>query len=282
MALFKRNTGDKGRNTSDNPDEFRLTLVEHLEELRDRIIRSLVVAFLGGVVGWFILPYIYGYLNEVVYQAIKPAIPKGAIFKEVFHGATEPFLLQFKLSTMIGIGIAFPYIIMQIWGFIAPGLKPNERKPFQALAPWSAFLFFLGAGFAWIIVPSALHWFATYWGNFPGTDLLQEAGSMVFFILKMLIAFGFAFQLPLIVYALGSLDLLSAETLMKYWRQSATSIFVVAMIVTPSNDPISMLMMAIPLVLLFSISVYAVKFTQKKKKAAKEAEEVFRGGDDAS
>ena len=114
-----------------------------------------------------------------------------------------------------------------------------------------------------------MRWFASYIEECPGTSLYQEAGSMVFLILKILAAFGVAFQLPLAVYILGALELLSAETLLKHWRQAATAIFVIAMIVTPSQDPLTMLMMAIPLVILFMISVYVVKFTQARKRKAR-------------
>ena len=161
----------------------------------------------------------------------------------------------------------FPYLVLQIWGFVAPALKPNEQKPFKKLAPVPAPCFFvMGAGFAWLIMPSALRWFVSYVGEFPGTALFQQAGTMVFFVLKLLcFAFGVAFQLPLIVYGMGLAGILEAETLIKYWRQSAITIFVVAMIVTPSQDPATMLAMAIPLCLLFMGSVYAVKIVQGKK-----------------
>ncbi len=254
------------RDLPDDPEEFRLTLVEHLEELRSRIMRSIGV--LGGawLVAWFFLPPVYAFLNGVVDAAILPTVPKGVEFKEVFHNATDPFMLQLKLSFMMALAISIPFLVLQIWGFVAPGLKPQERKPFKALAPYSVLLFFTGAGFAWLVLPNALRWFTSYLGNFNDVSLYQEAGTMVFFIIKMLIAFGLGFQLPLVVFALGALDLLSAETLTKYWRHSATVIFVVAMIITPSNDPLTMLMMAIPLVLLFSVSVVLVRFVQKRKK----------------
>jgi sec-independent protein translocase protein TatC len=166
---------------------------------------------------------------------------------------------------MIGLILAFPYLVLQIWGFIAPALKPNEQKPFKKLAPTSATLFVVGAGFAWFVTPSALKWFVQYLANFPTVELNQQAGTMVFFVLKLLLAFGFGFQLPIIVYGMGIAGILSAETLIKYWKQSSFVIFVVASIVTPSNDPITMLAMAVPLVLLFIASVYAVKFVQRKK-----------------
>lgn len=185
---------------------------------------------------------------------------------------TEPFLLKLKLSFSIGLIGAVPLIVLQIWGFIVPGLRPSERKPIARMAPFSLVLFLIGAGFCWMILPAALQWFGSYIAEYPGTGLIQEPGTMAFFILKMMLAFGVGFQLPLVVYALGALDLLTAETLIQYWRQSVIVIFFAAAALTPSNDPTSMLMMAVPLVLLFMISVWFVKLTQRKKRK-REAEE---------
>ena len=265
-TLFRGSKNTERRQFSGDPEDFRLSLVEHLEELRDRIIRSISIICVTWIIGWFAEKPLYDYLNKMVVKAITPVLPKGQVYKEVFHNAPDAFLLKFKLSFMIGVIIAFPFLVLQLWGFIMPALKPKEQAPLKRLAPFSLVLFAMGVGFAWAVLPSAMGWFASYIEEFPGTDLYQEPGSMVFFILKMLAAFGVAFQLPLIVYMLGALELLTAETLLKYWRQSATAIFVIAMIVTPSQDPMTMLMMAIPLVILFMASVYVVKFTQGRKK----------------
>ncbi len=268
-TLWKGPKKPERRQFTGDPEDFRLSLVEHLEELRDRIIRSIYIICTTWTIGWFLEKPLYKNLNDMAVGAIKPILPKGADYKEVFNHAPEAFLLKLKLSFMIGIILAFPFLVLQLWGFIMPALKPKEQAPLKKLAPFSFVLFFIGVGFAWAILPSAMRWFASYIEEFPGTSLYQEAGSMVFFILKMLAAFGIAFQLPLIVYMLGALELLTAETLLKYWRQSATAIFVIAMIVTPSQDPMTMLMMAIPLVILFMISVYVVKFTQSRKRKAR-------------
>ena len=253
-----------------DPDEYRLTLVEHLEELRDRIIRSIAIITVAWGIGWWLFPYFYSFLEGVVDAAIKPALPKGVSYEEVVLNVTDLFMLQFRLSFTIGLIISFPFLVLQLWGFIAPALHPSERKPFARLAPLSFLLFIIGAGFCWIIIPSALSWFATFSFSFQDIAIKQTAGSMITFILKMMLAFGVGFQLPLIVYALGALGLLSAETLIKYWRQAATFIFVASAILTPSNDAFSMLMMAIPMVILFLLSVYFVKLSQGRK--AKQAE----------
>lgn len=258
-----------GREFSGDPEDFRLSLVEHLEELRDRIIRSIIIVCVTWGIGWVLTRPMYSYLNTMAVKAVMSVLPKGTEYKEPFGFAAAAFLLKFKLSFMIGVIIAFPLLVMELWGFIMPALKPKEQKPLKRLAPFSVLLFAMGVGFAWVILPSAMRWFASYIEEFPGTDLYQEPGSLVFFVLKMLAAFGVAFQLPLIVYMLGELELLSAETLIKYWRQAATAIFVIAMVVTPSQDPMTMLMMAVPLVILFMGSVYIVKFSQGRKKKAR-------------
>jgi sec-independent protein translocase protein TatC len=256
------------RNFSGDPDEFRLTLVEHLEELRDRIIRAIVIITVAWGIGWLAMPPLYEFLSHVVDASIRPALPKGVAYVQVFRNVTDPFMLKFRLSFMIGVVLAFPFLINEIWQFIAPALRPNEQKPFKALAPFSLVLFVMGAGFCWLIIPAALSWFAPYIGEFSGTSLMQDAGTMVFFVLKMMLAFGVGFQLPLIVYALGMIGLLTAEALLQYWRQACTIIFIAAAVFTPSNDAFSMLMMAIPMVILFMISVYAVKVTQGRRLAA--------------
>ncbi len=208
---------------------------------------------------------VYDYVNGVIETAIKGKLNGKVPYTTIFDQTTAPFMLKLKLSFYIALIFALPYVVVQIWGFVAPALKESEQRPFKRLAPVSVALFLIGAGFAWIIVPTTFSWFASYAEEFPGTSILQEAGSQVFLVAKMLLAFGVAFQLPLIVYGIGMAGLLSADTLLKYWRHGATAIFVISMLITPSQDPISMLMMAIPLTILFIGSVYAVKFMERKR-----------------
>ncbi len=260
----------RARNPLD-PEEFRAPLVEHLEELRTRLLRIIALLVVGWVAGWYLLPYLYGFLNTAIQNTVKETIGPGR-YSEAFRNAPEAFMLKFKLSFLIGLVLTFPLIVIQIWGFIEPGLKPNERKPFRRMAPLSLILFVMGASFCWVILPSAIGWFSGFLNDF-NAQLIQEPGTMVFFVLKMMLAFGIGFQLPLIVFALGALGLLSAETLVEYWRQAATFIFIGSAILTPSNDAFSMLMMAVPLVVLFVISVYAVKIVQRKKKPTEEWED---------
>jgi sec-independent protein translocase protein TatC len=256
----------KKRNSPEDPEEFRLTLVEHLEELRARLMRSLAILVVGWVAGWFIEPIVFGHLNGMITKTLAPVLARIHVeSKFVFESAPDAFMLKFKMAMIIGFILTFPFLILQLWGFIEPALKPNERKPFRIAAPFSILLFATGATFCWFIIPNTIAWFATYLEEFPGTSLFQNVPELMFFTMKLLLAFGIAFQLPLIVYALNALGLLETETLMKNWRKATFVVFAVAMIVTPSNDFFTMLSMAIPVSILFLITIVVVKFASRKR-----------------
>jgi sec-independent protein translocase protein TatC len=257
-----------GWNSPDhNPEEFRLSLVEHLEELRTRVIRSFLILLGFWVITWIKFADIYNFLTDRAIIAVKAGLPPGSKFSEQFLHAADPFMLVFKVSFYCALILSFPFIVLQLWAFIAPGLKPSEQLPLKRVGPVSLLLFILGGFFCWLILPAAFHWFADYLVYFKQTDLNQEAGTMATFSLKSILAFGIGFQLPLVVFVLGALNLLSSETLLKYWRQAAVAIFFISGAITPSNDIPSMLMMAIPLTILFMVSAYAVKWVQRDKKS---------------
>ncbi len=256
----------KKRNSPEDPEEFRLTLVEHLEELRARLMRSLAILVVGWIAGWFIEPFAFGHLNGMITKTLTPVLARMHVeHKNVFESAPDAFMLKFKMAMVIGFILTFPFLILQLWGFVEPALKPNERKPFRIAAPFSILLFAMGATFCWFIIPNTIAWFATYLEEFPGTSLFQNVPELMFFTMKLLLAFGIAFQLPLIVYALNALGLLETETLMKNWRKATFVVFAVAMIVTPSNDFFTMLSMAIPVSILFLITIVVVKFASRKR-----------------
>ncbi len=233
-----------------------------------RVLVALVVAL---IVAWQIQPWLYDKMETRIDRSVIDKLshsPVHTSYITVVHSAPDLFLLKLKLSFYIALVLVLPIIILNIWGFVAPALKPSEQKPFKRLAPASALLFIVGASFAYAVVPAMFAWFASYAEDFPGINIQQEAGTQLFLVAKMMLAFGVAFQLPLIVYGLGVAGILTAEALLKYWRHGATAIFFISAVITPSNDPFSMLMMAVPLTGLFIGSVYAVKFMEKKRDKA--------------
>jgi sec-independent protein translocase protein TatC len=265
MPVLLKGPKRERRKFTGDPEDFRLTLVEHLEELRDRVLRSLAFLVVGWIIGWVNFKYVYDGLRMLVVKSVQPVLQPGIVIRERLDTLAEAFMLKLHFSFMIGLALVFPLIVLQLWGFIEPGLRPQEAKPLKRVAPASVALFLTGVGFAWMVLPSALRWFGTYFEEFPGAEPILHAGTMVTFVVKLLLAFGIAFQLPLVVFILGALNLLTAETLMKYWRHAVTAIFIIAMIITPSNDPATMLAMAVPLVVLFMISVFLIRIVQRRK-----------------
>lgn len=249
----------------ENPDSFRATLVEHLDELRARVMRALLVLALGWLAGWFLEPGIYDYLNGILKD---PAIwPNGKVGDEAFRNFADPFFLKFKLSFVIGLIIAAPLIIYQLWGFVRPALKPSERKPLKTIVPASVLLFLMGVAIGYAILKPAFGWFLGFLSDFNGVTLLQDPGTYVIFILKMLLAFGIGFQLPIIVWFFGAIGVLTAEILWKNWRIAIAVIVFAVAFLTPGGDIFSNVAMAVPLIILYFGSIFAVRSTERRRKA---------------
>ena len=243
-----------------------MSLGGHIDELRIRLLRCVSIIAVFWIIGWFLQKPVYDALNDLVLKALDSYRQQNPNFKyaEPFTNMSDAFMLQFRLSFMLGLGMALPIVVNQVWGFVRPGLKPTEAKPIARLIPLSVLLFALGVTCCWLILPITFEWFLSFFSNFQGASLNQQPGTMVFFILKMLFAFGIGFQLPLLVYIAGRLGLISSETLTHYWRHVAVFVFVASALITPSGDIISMLMMAIPLTLLMVASIVAVRLTMRK------------------
>lgn len=257
MALAK--PGSKRNSRRDDPDEFRATLGEHLEELRVRVMRSIGVLAGGCVIGWFLAMPVYRALSHVV----QANIPKGVNYQEPFTSITQPFMLQLKLSFYISLTLTIPYLVWELWGFVAPGLRANEKRPIKALAPFSLLLFLFGCGLGWLSLPAAFRWFAGFFASFPGTSLYQEPGTMVFLIVKLVLAFGVGFQLPVVTFFLTKVGVISPGTISQYWRQAILGVITLSAILTPSGDPFTLAAMATPLTVLFFGSVYAARLSGK-------------------
>lgn len=245
-----------------------MSLVDHLDDFRRRMVRCVALVCVAWVVAWFAHDPLYAILNSYALTGW----PKNLKYTEAFLSVTDPFMLKLKLSFLFGLIVALPLVVVQLWGFISPGLKPHERRPFRIIGPLSVFLFALGCYFCWLIIPTTISWFASIaMQSYTTAQINQEPGRLVFFIVNMMLAFGAGFQLPLIVYFLAKVGILPQESLSQYWRQAVVIVFVVSAVLTPSNDPISMLMMAIPLCILFMLSVWAVRITDKRDAAREEA-----------
>jgi sec-independent protein translocase protein TatC len=241
-------------------EEPKATFMEHLEELRRRIFRALVYIILGWVVAFAITPYIYDFLAGPLLRAM----PAGAKF--VFTHATEPFFLKFKLALVLGLILVMPFIMREVWGFVAPGLTKQEKRAVKLIAPFSAFLFFSGVTLGYYILPAAFKFFLSYLDDYPDAQLLQNPAQYIMFVVKMMFAFGLGFQMPVVLMFLAQVGLATPESMWKYWRHAIVIIGFLAALLTPSGDAFSMLAIGLPMVFLYFLSILLVGRIAKKKR----------------
>jgi sec-independent protein translocase protein TatC len=226
------------------------------------------VAF-GLVVGWILAIPAYQALDRVVAENIPPELD----YREVFHNLTGGFMLRIKMALYISLALTMPFTLYQVWAFIAPGLKKQERKPVLIVTPISVLLFATGVWLAWMVIPQAVKFLSEFVLQFEGPGLYQEAGTMVFFLTKLMLAFGIAFQLPILVFFLGKIGLMSADSFLAHWRQATLIIFVSAAILTPP-DMITQILMGVPMTLLYVGSALVLKFTERKQARASELDDL--------
>ncbi len=256
MALDQETEGSSPADAG----ELRLTLGQHLEELRGRLIKIAAILVVGMSAAAFLVRGAF----EVLVAQIRRGLPPDFQLEFVWISVTDPFMFWFKLSFTLGLAITLPLTIAQLWGFIAPGLRESERKPFRTLIPVSVGLFFMGVALGWFILPPTIGWFAGVAESFPQSRVLQKADDIVYFCAKMLLAFGLGFQLPILVFFATRIGLVRVKTMTRYWRHLAVGVFLTAAVVTPSGDPLSMTVMALPMTVLFALSVWAAKITMKR------------------
>ncbi|MDX1383127.1 MAG: twin-arginine translocase subunit TatC [Thermoanaerobaculia bacterium] len=228
----------------------RMTLIGHLEELRNRIIRCLVALLVAFVVCFGFADEIYGFLE----QPILEYLPEGR--KLVFLKVTDPLFLYMKVSALVGLFLVSPFLLWQAWGFIAPGLYQREKRYTIPFVFFGSFFFLAGGLFAYYIAfPFAVQFLVGI-----GLENFEPAitGSSYFsFLLTVILGMGMMFELPIVIFALSSIGIVTPRFLMKHFRWAVLIIFVVAAVITPTADPINLLLFAVPTILLYLLGVGA-------------------------
>jgi sec-independent protein translocase protein TatC len=245
---------------------MRQPLLAHLVELRKRLIWSLVAILIGFIVCYAFASEIYNFLVRPLAQATG-----GEHRRLIYTGLTEAFVTYIKLALWAGCFLAFPVIASQIWMFVAPGLYHNERKAFLPFLAATPILFLLGASVAYYFVfPMAWKFFLSFEMPGGGGDLpIQlEARVSEYLSLSMTVifAFGIAFELPVVLILLTRVGLLSAAKLSQFRRYAIVLIFVASAILTPP-DLISMMSLALPLMLLYELSILGAKWVERSRAA---------------
>ena len=251
----------------ENDNTKKGNFVSHLTELRSRLINCIYLLLIFFLISYFFSEEIYNFLVQPYADAVKGDEIKRRL---IFTALQETFITYLKVSFFAAFFISSPLILIQIWKFIAPGLYDNEKK---ALIPYlvaTPILFLLGGSLVYyLIMPLAIKFFLSFEtisqvGNLP-IQLEAKVNEYLSLIMKLIFAFGISFQLPVILSLLARVGFVDSEYLKKRRKYVLVIIFAVAAILTPP-DPVTQIGLAIPLLLLYELSIMSVKFIEKKIK----------------
>jgi len=236
--------------------EGAMTLVEHLEELRRRLFISLGAIAVGALVGWFLydplLRLMTGPFCDWVHTLPPHRRPPQGC-QLIVTGAIDPVMIKLKVVAFLGLFIALPIVLYQLWAFIVPGLTRRERRMAIPFVASSLFLFALGALVAYLTLPKALAFLL----GFSGSSITPflTANSFLSFVLLVALAFGLTFEFPIVLIFLTIVGVLSTQKLRDWRRMAILVIAIAAAVITPSADPYSMLAMMIPMVLFYEVAI---------------------------
>ena len=227
----------------EEPDVFEeMTLIEHMEELRDRIVKASIaigIAFIGGI---------------LLARPLLALIVEHARTRVDIIDPTDPLTIFFKIALYIAIGIAMPVIIWQMIGFLAPGMTNREKRILFTSLPFVTLLFVAGAAYAFFIaIPRAFDFLSSFMPDLIHWD--PDGSRVISFYLTLMIGLGLAFQLPVVMFLLSKLNIISAKRMRQNRRYAVLVIMGLSAVITPTTDPFSLALVALPLYVLFELGI---------------------------
>jgi sec-independent protein translocase protein TatC len=245
-------------------DREEMPFMDHLEELRWRLLWSVLAVFIAAIVGYFIVTQL-----NVLGLLIRPIEPflEGSRLK--YLSPMEPFFITLKLAVTVGLILASPVVIYQIWAFLSPALLPSEKRTIVPALYFGLVLFLVGVAMAYyLVLPLTLSFSMGF-----QTDALEQnivIGEYLSVVTRLLIAFGLVFELPVVISVLAALGVVTPEFLASKRRHAIAGITILSSLITP-GDVISTVIMMVPLILLYEISIAVAKVLYRKRAVAAEA-----------
>uniref|UniRef100_A0A7C4ARN1 Sec-independent protein translocase protein TatC n=1 Tax=Desulfomonile tiedjei TaxID=2358 RepID=A0A7C4ARN1_9BACT len=247
-----------------------MSFLEHLEELRSRLIRAAIAIGIG-----FGVCVAFGERVFSIFAApITKLLPKNSSL--VFTSLPDPFFVYLKVAFITGIFLALPYVLYQVWLFVRPGLLEKEKKLAVPFIVVSTLLFYLGAVFAYFIVfPAAFQFFLSY--ETAELKPMISIKDYVSLVMLLMLAFGVVFETPIVIVVLGLLGVVDSSLLKKGRRYFIVLAFIIAAILTPTPDVINQTLMAIPLIIFYELGIYLLRVIEKKRKRDEASTEAENG-----
>lgn len=257
----------------DEVESSRAPLLDHLIELRSRLIKMLLVLALATIGAFFFADQIYNLL-VAPFATVAEDI-RGSKLEFIFTAPMEFFFAKLKLALFAGVFLAFPVMAWQVYAFVAPGLYKSERGAFWPYLVFAPILFSLGAAFVYFIMLPMLARFTVSMEQVDAAQttirMMPRVGDYLSLVMALMLAFGISFQLPVILTLLGKIGLVSSEGLGKGRKYAIVGILAFAAVFTPP-DAISQLLLAVPVYLLYEISIFCVRMIERKAEKAEKAE----------
>lgn len=243
-------------------DDTQAPLLDHLIELRRRLLYCVATLVVTFAVGFYFAKPIFSFLIHPLAVAGQSKV----IYTELF-GA---FMVQIKVAFFTAMMVSFPVVANQLWQFVAPGLYRKEKKALLPFLLATPALFLSGAALAYLVaIPTALHFLLSFQGDLGSgvqQEALPEVAKYLDFIMQFLFAFGITFLLPVLLMLLERSGIVTYEQLVSAWRYAVVAAFAVAAVLTPP-DVISQLLLAVPLIALYFMALIGIKFTRKRREA---------------
>ncbi|MBB43080.1 MAG: twin-arginine translocase subunit TatC [Rhodospirillaceae bacterium] len=264
--MFTKSSNKPESNSEDqNIQEDGMTLLSHLIELRRRLLicaGALIILFFMSIP---VAPYVYGFLMEPLNEVLKDR--QNA--RMIFTGLPEQFLTEIKIAFFLALSICVPILLVQIWKFLAPGLYKNEKRAFLPFLIATPLLFVIGAALVYyFILPMAWKFFIGF--EMPATldtlaiELEPKVNEYLSLVLLLMFAFGIGFQLPVLLILLAKVGIVSSDSLVDKRRYAIVGVFIFSAVITPP-DVVSQIGLAIPLIILYEVSIFSAKILEKNK-----------------
>ena len=249
-----------------NDNKFEeMSLIDHITELRKRLLRSFVYIILIFIICFYFADELFSFLAAPLVNLMDTKNGQGFIYTAL----QEAFFTELKIAFFFSLFFAFPLIAIQIWKFIAPGLYNNEKKAFLPFLIATPVLFFAGGSMVYYLIsPVARKFFLSYQNmNTSGVPIRLEAkmGEYLSLMMRFIFAFGLAFQLPVVLGLLAKANIVTYLSLKKFRKYAIVIAFLSAAFLTPP-DPFSQISLALPIIILYEISIFIAKLIQKKRK----------------
>lgn len=250
-----------------SPDE--MTFLEHLEDLRKRIFYSFIAVVVTVVPAWFFSKYIY----NILARPVTKYLPEGT--KLAYTHLTAPFMLYIKVSFLTAIFASSPFIFLQLWYFVAPGLYQKEKKYVYPFVIFTTFFFALGALFGYFVAfPFACNFFLKMGSEFQPVITVDQYFSLA---LRLLIGIAIVFEMPTLVFFLSRMGIITSRWMVKNFKYAVLAVFIIAAVITPSPDIINQSILAIPMLALYGFSML-IAFIFERKRAKEKIKEGHLAG----